>query len=281
MSIFKKYGGRMIVTIVTIILLILIGLTARDREKITIAENTIGKFIAPVEKLFYNVGENIASTFKSIGNLSQMKKENVALKGEEAQLRSQNRKYENIINQSSYLKNEAVLRENTKYDLVNAQIIGKDPGNWFDRFIIDKGSKDGIKKNDPVIQAIEVEDEIIEEGLVGRVTEVGENWAKVVAIIDEGSNVSFNVIRTQDGGIVSGNVEGNLNGYLFDSKADIVRGDKLITSGLGGIFIKGLYIGEISEVTKKSDDLMKRVNVNTSVIFNKLNDVFIIIGNKE
>jgi len=210
-----------------------------------------------------------------------MKKENVALKGEVAQLRSQNRKYENIINQSSYLKNEAVLRENTKYDLVNAQIIGKDPGNWFDRFIIDKGSKDGIKKNDPVIQAIEVEDEIIEEGLVGRVTEVGENWAKVVAIIDEGSNVSFNVIRTQDGGIVSGNVEGNLNGYLFDSKADIVRGDKLITSGLGGIFIKGLYIGEISEVTKKSDDLMKRVNVNTSVIFNKLNDVFIIIGNKE
>jgi len=281
MSIFKKYGGRMIVTIVTIILLILIGLTARDREKITNAENTIGKIIAPVEKLFYNVGENIASTFKSIGNLSQMKKENVELKGEVAQLRNQNRKYENIINQSSYLKNEAVLRENTKYDLVNAQIIGKDPGNWFDRFIIDKGSKDGIKKNDPVIQAIEVEDEVIEEGLVGRVTEVGENWAKVVAIIDEGSNVSFNVIRTQDGGIVSGNVEGNLNGYLFDSKADIVRGDKLITSGLGGIFIKGLYIGEISEVTKKSDDLMKRVNVNTSVIFNKLNDVFIIIGNKE
>ncbi len=278
MTIFKKIKGRMIVTIVAIILIIIIGITAGNRDKITSLENLIGNIITPIQKVFYNSGESVVGTVKSIGSITQLKNENTSLKEENAKLKEQVRKYEDIISKTDYLRNASILKEKTKYNLVEAQIIGKDPGNWFDRFVIDKGSKNGIKKGDAVIQGIEVDGNTIEEGLVGRVVEVGDDWAKVISIIDKGSNLSFNVIRTQDGGIMKGDFEGNISGYLFDTKADVVKGDKLLTSGLGGIFIKGLYIGEISEVTKNSDDLLVNIEVKPAVNFNKLQNVFVIVG---
>ena len=116
----------------------------------------------------------------------------------------------------------------------------------------------------------------MQEGVVGRVAEVGDNWAKVISIVDENSKISFKVIRTQDGGVISDNVDGKLSGYLFDTKADVMKGDKLFTSGLGGMFVKDLYIGEIKDVVKKDEDLMKNIYIEPSVDFKKLYKVFII-----
>ena len=116
----------------------------------------------------------------------------------------------------------------------------------------------------------------MEEGIVGRVVEVGDNFAKVVSIIDENNKIAFKVIRTQDGGIISGIVDEKLSGYLFDTKADVMKGDKLFTSGLGGIYVKDIYIGEVKDVVKNDDDLMKNVYVDPAVNFKKLYRVFII-----
>lgn len=270
----------MIVAIVAIILIIIIGLTGSNRDKITSFENIIGKVITPIQKVFHNGSESVVGAAKSVGSMTQLRNENEELKEEIAKLRDKVRNYEDIISKSEYLRNAAILKEKSKYNLVEAQIVGKDPGNWFDRFVIDKGNKDGIKKGDAVIQGIEVDGNVITEGLVGRIVEVGDTWAKVIAIIDEGSSLSFNVIRTQDGGIIKGDLEENVTGYLFDAKADVVKGDKLLTSGLGGVFIKGLYIGEISEITKNNDDLLVNIEVSPAVNFNKLQDVYIIIGEK-
>lgn len=268
----------MIVAIVTIILIVIIGISGSNREKITSFENFIGNLITPIQKAFNNGGESVVGAVKSVGSMTQLRNENQELKEEVAKLRDKVRSYEDIVSKSEYLRNAAILKEKSKFNLVQAQIVGKDPGNWFDRFVIDKGTKDGIKKGDAVIQGIEVDGNVITEGLVGRIVEVGDNWAKVIAIIDGGSSLSFNVIRTQDGGIIKGDFEENMSGYLFDAKADVVKGDKLLTSGLGGIFIKGLYIGEISEISKNSDDLLVNIKVKPAINFNKLQDVFVITG---
>ena len=98
----------------------------------------------------------------------------------------------------------------------------------------------------------------------------------MVSIVDETSNISFKTIRTQDGGIISGSVDNDLKGYLFDSKADVVKGDKLFTSGLGGVFVKDLYIGEINDVVKKDEDLMKQISITPAVDFKKIYKVYII-----
>ena len=272
----KKYKNRMIVTAVAIILIVIIGVTSSERMSLSKPEKLIGNILAPVEKFFYNLGKKSSDFFGSIRNIGTMKEENQKLKIKVAELEEENRRYEDIIGKSEYLKQEAELMKSTKYSLISAQIIGKEPGNWFHRFTIDKGLKDGIKKGDTVIQAVESEGNIVQEGIVGRIIEVGDNWSKVISIVDENSKISFKVIRTQDGGIISGSVDGKLDGYLFDIKADIMKGDKLFTSGLGGIFVKDLYIGEIIDVVKQDEKLMKNIYIEPAIDFKKLYRVFII-----
>ncbi|EOC99826.1 rod shape-determining protein MreC [Caldisalinibacter kiritimatiensis] len=281
MSIFKKYGNRMIVTVVTIILIIIISLTSKDRNSITFVENNIGNVVTPVQKFVYKIGKSVSNTFNSIANFTKLKEENEQFKKEIARLKKINREMEDIIAREDILRNEAILKQKSRYDFIKAQVVGKNPNNWFDKFTIDKGLKDGIKKGDSVVKAVVIDGEVVEEGLVGHVIEVGDNWAKVLPIIDEGSKVSFRVLRTQDGGIVEGSIDGDLSGYFFDTKANAIKGDKLMTSGLGGLYEEGLYIGNIVEVSQKSDELVKQVKIKPSVDFKKIYDVFVIISKKE
>lgn len=272
----------MIVTVVAIILIVVIGITSTGRTSLTKVERYIGNLFVPVEKFFYKVSKKTSDFFISIKDIGNLKEENEKLKIQISELEEKNRNYENLIGKSEFLEKEAELLKNTDYRLISAQVIGKEPGNWFDRFTIDKGTNDGIKKGDTVIQAVETDNNVIQEGIVGRVVEVSDNWSKIISIIDENSKVSFKVIRTQDGGIISGNRDGNrdddtlLTGYLFDTKADIMKGDKLFTSGLGGKFSKDLYIGEITDVVKKDEDLMKTIYIEPAIDFKKLYKVFII-----
>ncbi|MTI68769.1 MAG: rod shape-determining protein MreC [Firmicutes bacterium] len=282
MSVFKKHASKMIVIGVTIILLVIIGITARDRDEITFIESKIGNIITPVQRVVYNIGESFFDTFKSITSLSQIKRENENLKKKVEKLKKDNREMKEIISRTEYLRKEALLKEKSNYNFIDAEIVSKDPGSWFNKFVIDKGLKDGISKDDPVVFAVEYEGEVIEAGLVGRIMEVGENWAKVVSIIDKGSNVSFKDIRTQDNGIVSGVMDNDerLKGTLFDYNANVVKGDKLLTSGMGGLFIKNLYIGEVVEVEKRSEELVKVIKVKPAVDFRKLDEVYIITQTK-
>ncbi|SDX45547.1 rod shape-determining protein MreC [Tepidimicrobium xylanilyticum] len=278
MSFFKRYKNRMIVAIVAIILIIIIGFTSGERLELTIVEKSIGNLISPIEKFFFNLGSKVSNFFNSIREIGTLREENERLKLRVVELEEKNRLYEDIIGKSDYLKNEKELLENTTYNLIVAQVIGKEPGNWFDRFIIDKGLKDGIKKGDTVIQAVETEEGIIQEGIVGRIAEVGDNWAKVVSIIDGNNKIAFKVIRTQDGGVISESVGGKLIGYLYDPDADIMKGDKLFSSGLGGIYVKDLYIGEITDVIKRDEDLTKNIEIEPAVDFKKIYKVYVILN---
>ena len=277
MLFFKKYKNRMIVSLIAIILIVIIGVTNSERLKLTAMERFLGNAFSPIQKFIFSIGRNVYEFFGSIKNISNLMEENEELKLKVAKLEEENRRYEDLIGKSEYIINEKKLLESTNYKLIPAQVAGKEPGNWFNRFTIDKGSNDGIEKGDTVIQTVEVDEEIVLEGVVGRVVEVGDNWSKVISIIDENNNISFKVIRTQDGGIVSGSLDGNLNGYLFDSKADVMKGDKLFSSGLGGVYLPDLYMGEITDVIKEDEDLTKKIKVKPAVDFKKLYKVYVIL----
>ncbi|NMA87052.1 MAG: rod shape-determining protein MreC [Tissierellia bacterium] len=282
MSFFKKYKNRMIVTIVAIILIIVIGKTSGNRLSLTKIERTIGNVLVPIERFFYRANKKTTDFFISIKNIGSLKSENEKLKIQISELEEKNRHYENLVGKSEILEKEAKLLETTEYKLIPTEITGREPGNWFDRFTVDKGTKDGVKIGDTVVQAVESDNNIIQEGIVGRVVEVGDTWSKVISIIDENSKISFKVIRTQDGGVISGNMDNKdnkdnkLTGYLFDSKADVMKGDKLFTSGLGGKYVKDLYIGEIVDVVKRDEDLMKSIYIEPAIDFKKIYKVYIV-----
>ena len=278
MSFLKRNKERMIVTLVAIILIVIIGITSVERLSLTKLEIITGNILTPVNKVINTGSKKVYDFFDGLKDVGKLKEENESLKDKVITLEEENRRYENIIGKTDYLKNEANLLDNTSFKLIEAKVVGKEPGNWFERFTIDKGSKDGIKKGDTVIQAVEIDGDIIKEGIVGRVVDVGGNFAKIVTVIDELSKISFKVIRTQDGGIIagSGSLKGDVSGYLYDNKADLIKGDKLITSGLGGSYVENIYIGEIDEVLSEDEDLMKRISVKPAINFKKLYKVYII-----
>lgn len=272
----KKYKERMIVTLVAIILLIIIGLTSSNREGITFFEKRIGGILSPINNVSSWVTNGIGTSFNSIKETFDAKNENILLKEQIEILESENRDLNNIIGKTDYLKKEQEMTKQSKYNFVKARVSGKEPGNWYDKFTIDKGSNQAIKKDDTVIAAIEFEDNVYQEGLVGKVLDVGTNWAKIVTIIDELNSISFKIIRTGDGGVVSGTLESSLEGFLYDFSSDVIVGDKLYTSGLGGVYIKDLYIGEVYEVNINQEELTKRVKIKPAINFKKINNVYII-----
>lgn len=277
MYFFKKYKDRMIVALVAVILLIIIGLTNSDRLGLTSGEKLLGNLLTPLNKVTSSIGNRVSGFFSNIGNVWTLMEENEEQKILIAKLEEENRKMEDIIGKSDFLRMERALIENASLNFKSAAIIAKEPGNWYDRFIIDKGLNDGLEKGDTVVQGVEVEKNLVQKGLVGRISDLGDNWAKVTSIIDELNTVSFKISRTQDGGVLSGSVHNEVSGYLFDSKADVIVGDKVFTSGLGGIFEKDIYIGEVEEVVYIEEELMKRIVVKPAIDFKKLYDVFIII----
>ncbi len=276
MSFFRRNKEKIIITLVTIALIILIGITASRKLEQSKFESFLGNILTPITKVTNTLSEKTSSFIGYIGSFSKVRKENEALRNLVLKLEEENRNYQNIIGKTDFLKNEADLLASTEYNLIEAQITGKEPGNWYHRFDIDKGTRDGIKIGDSVVQGIKLDQNTVIEGIVGRVIDVGSNWSKVITIIDEQNKISFKILRTQDGGIINGSIDGIISGYLFDDKADVIKGDKLFTSGLGGGFIKDIYIGEIEDISSGEEEMVKTIKINPAIDFKKIYKVFII-----
>ena len=168
-------------------------------------------------------------------------------------------------------------RKSADYPKVAARIISKDPGNWYDTFMINKGSKDGIRVDNNVIAG---------KGLVGIVTEVGSNWATVRSIIDDSSNVSAMTVGTDDNCVVEGDLElideGKLRfTQLYDKEDKVTVGEQVVTSNISEKYVEGLFIGYVSDIQLDTNNLTKSGTIVTPVDFQHLKDVFVITVNKK
>lgn len=255
------------VIVISILLIVMIAFTSQGRTRPAAIEGVLGRIITPVQRVFYSSGEFFKNTFKSLYDLRNLKTENEALKAEMEKLKEQNMQLIQMALENNRLRTLLDFKEaNTQFNYIGASVTGRDPGNWYDVYTIDKGSKDGISVNDAVIVGYGY--------LVGKVIEVGPNYSKLMAIIDERSSVSIIVNRTRDMGIVSGNSDSGVIA-IMELEADIVKGDDIITSEYSTL-PKGLYIGKVKSVEKQERKLQKTVTIEPAVDFKRLEEVFVI-----
>ena len=269
-----KYKGKpvVIVTIVAIILIVIMGITAKQRENITIIERWAGNVITPIQDIINRGINSLEQNISFIFNITNLKAENKNLKKEVEVLRQEilnlNMKRSELEELKALKYALNYIEDDSKYDIVSASVIGKSPNNWFNIFTINAGESQGIKKDSIILNS---------NGLIGRVYEVGDNWAKVISIIDNSSSVSFQIMRDSNlQGMITGSITNEITGYLFDPLADIIVGDKIVTSGLG-IYPKGIMIGEIIEIDKSSDHLLKMIKVEPTVNFKRVTKVIIMV----
>lgn len=269
---FKKHPV-LIGIIVVILLGILIALT-RNRTKITGVEGAVGTALMPVESAASGVTRSIGNWFRMVLGISDVQRENEQMREQIVQMESElallneleleNKRLSEIANYAKDKQDE--------YDMVTAMVTAKSPGYWFDTFTINVGYRDGIEVDMPVITP---------KGLVGRISEVSGNWSKVSAIISGDSSVSALVERTRDNTVVQGSTqltgdEGSCVMRYLPLDNDLLPADRVLTSGLGGIFPKGIVIGEVVEVNQSNDDLERTALIKPAVDFMKIEEVMVI-----
>ncbi|WP_026520650.1 rod shape-determining protein MreC [Butyrivibrio sp. VCB2001] len=237
-----------------------------------------GVFVVPFQKGMTTVGTFLRDTTDKLSSITKLLDENEELKAQIDELTIANTNLEQEKYELTELRNLYeldALYEN--YQKTGARIIAKDAGNWYHSFVIDKGSDDGIMIDMNVIAG---------GGLVGRVIDVGPDWAKVQSIIADNAAVSGMVLSSSDNLIVSGDLELYKQGFVSFSKlvdeADKVSiGDKVVTSNISDKYLPGILIGYISTIDDDSNNLTKSGRITPAVDFEHMNEVLVLLDQKK
>lgn len=272
----RRPNRRIYFWAMTVALLAMIFITANQRARLNFAENAIGTVLMPFQKAVTSMMEGASKAGDRLFGTPALRREFEEIQAENEKLREENRALQEVVAKEPYLKNEYRLLTETEYELMPAIVTGKESGGLFVRFTIDKGSRHGIKEGDLVVLGTELPDESVVTALVGRIVSVGDRWSQVTGILDETTNLSFKDVRTQHFGVLDGRTGDGLTGYFFDTDADVLIGDSIVTSGLTPTYPADLYIGEIISFETAEHDRMKHIVLDTGVDFSQLYRVMVL-----
>jgi rod shape-determining protein MreC len=266
------------ILILSAVCVLLMCLTFMTDFKFNTANFIVGYTVVPFQNGLSKVGGYLTDKAELLAQIKDLLAENEALQQQVDELTIEN----TALMQDKYELNTlrelyALDQQYSDYDKVGARIIMGGSNNWFDTFVINKGSNDGIEPDMNIMAG---------SGLVGRVVETGPNWAQVVSIIDDTSNVSATVLSTSDNLIVSGDLQAMENGYirfsqLVDSDDKVVVGDKVVTSDISDRYQPGILIGYISYIEEDSNNLTKSGYITPAVDFEHLSEVLVITEQKQ
>ena len=254
---------------------IFIGLTlaeATDEGAASLPAKIFGAVTAPVQSLSAAVSRGFSSISKSFETTKQLE-DTIKSKDDEIRgLKDKIVEYDAMKAENEELKNALGIREQSPdYELITAAVIVRDPSERYYGFTIDKGTLSGISLNDPVITS---------DGLIGCIAEVAPTYAKIKTILNVNTNAGALLSRTQDTGVLSGAIDMAQEGicklsYLTrGSKAK--KGDLVVTSGIGGVYPKGLQIGEVEEIKTDEDGISEYAVVRPASDIRNIRDVMII-----
>ena len=236
-----------------------------------------GYVFVPMQEGINKVGTWISDKAVNLKNLSDVMAENEDLQNQVDELTTELNTIKLVQYELDNLRELYNLDQKyPSYEKVAANVIGKNSGNWFNTFTIDKGSNDGIEVDMNVMAG---------SGLVGIVTDVGPTWAKVRSIVDDSSNVSGMVLSTSDRCVVSGDLSLMSDGQIRFSQMEnndntVSVGDQIVTSYISDKYLQGILIGYVSEVTVDSNNLTRSGYITPAVDFKNLQEVLIITSTK-
>mgnify|MGYP001052064828 CR=1 FL=1 len=269
----EKKGGIIGIVITIVILIVLVIVSNAKSEQFSVVENFANAFVMPIENGLTYLKNKISGNSTFFTDINNLKTENQELKDKNSQLEQSLRELENIRTENETLKEYLGLTEKYgEYKTIPGYIIDKDISNYSKTIVINIGKNDGIEENMTVIA---------DEGLVGHVISVTDNTSKVRTIIDTSSSISCLMSTNKDSIVCKGTLDSNseLKAMYIPTDANVVQGDSVETSGMGGIYPKGIHVGTIGKIVSTKNITDRYAIVNTAVDFNKLNTVLVVKNN--
>lgn len=268
----KPVKPRYLLIFLVIVCAVSIALSYQNGGDKLAVQSGITSFLIPMEKGLNSLGEWTGKNRERMKTVDELIEENESLNTQIERLKAQISSMENNLSELDDLRDLLDMKEiYPDYPMVGARIISKDPGNWYNSFIIDKGSNDGIKKDMNVIA---------DNGLAGIVTDVSATHSTVRGIIDDTSNVSGMISKSSELCIIGGDLklmeEGLMNVELISADAEVVDGDEVVTSYISDKFLPGLLIGYITDVSSDSSMLTQSAHLTPQVDFENITNVLVI-----
>lgn len=270
----KKFQmkSKHLLVLMTFLCISAILLTFTQVVSVSPLREAASRVIVPFQNGINQIGTWMSGKLEGFQNVEELAAQNKELEQRVAELTEENTRLAQNQEELARLQELYQLDQSySEYDKVAAQVISKDPGNWYDTFVINKGSADGIEKDMNVIA---------NGGLVGLVVEVETNCATVRSIIDDSSSVSAMTASTSDTCIVSGDLrlmdEGKLAFSQMSTENAVAVGEQILTSNISDKYLRGILIGYVSEVTEDSNHLTNTGYITPAVDFKHIQEVLVI-----
>jgi rod shape-determining protein MreC len=224
--------------------------------------------IGPFQTAISKVSNYVGGFWGKYSELLDVREENEQLRQELLQYKTANIEYREAVATNVRLQKLLELKESLPPPTLTAEIVGKDPSLWFRTFTINRGSSDGVQKGMPVVTV---------EGVVGQVLTSSPNYSKVLLATDPNSAIEIITQKTRVQGIVKGLGRDAFGLHYVLKSGEVVKGDYVLTSGLGGVFPKGLMVGTVSEVMKSRRGMFQTIEIEPAVDFSQLEYLIIIM----
>ena len=255
-----------------VICFVLIFISYQYPDKTVPVRKAAADFISPMQRGVNRIGKAINNRIKNFSDINALIEENTKLKEELDQLKYENKMIQQDNHEiETYRSLFELDQKYIKYPKVAARIIARDSNSYYSSFTIDKGSNDGIMKDQNVLAG---------NGLVGIVTEVYSDSAKVRSIIDDSNNLSGMFLRSEDTCIVSGNLQSISQGYIDISmislNADVEENAEIVTSHISDKYHQGILVGYAVDIRTDASNMAKEAKLIPAVDFEHLETVLII-----
>jgi rod shape-determining protein MreC len=262
-----KHKLKLLAGISLLLALVIYSLGLRHKEHTNGFERTVLAVTAPLVGGVSRVDSFFSSIWDDYVFLVDTRKENRQLRENVKILNKQLIQHREDMLLLERLKRLVELRENLAVPSVAASVIGEDPSPWFRTVMIDRGEAAGISEGMPVVATA---------GVVGRIVKTAPNASRVLLLTDHASGISAIIQRSRARGVVKGK-GGNACSLEFSQRGEDVRiGDVVLTSGVGGIFPKGLPVGEVTMVRKGEYGIFQSVDIRPFTNFYRLEEVLVL-----
>lgn len=272
----KEIPPKYIYLFLAVICFILLFFSVIFESRFSPLKAVTSAIITPMQSGINEVGTSIYNRVTNTKEKEVLLSENKELQAKLDEYLAQIKVYEQESYELNRLQELLKLKEQyTDFRTIGARVIATDSTNWFSTFVIDKGKDDGVQVGCNILAG---------NGLAGIVTEVGTNYSKVRAIIDDNSSVSAGISGTETLCTVTGDLSSIKEGYInigYINKADTIEeGAELVTSHVSSKFLPGILIGYITEVKMDANNLTKSAKCIPVVDFNNLQEVLVVLDLK-
>jgi rod shape-determining protein MreC len=222
----------------------------------------------PVHQTIHYVRSSLVGGWKSYVALTGVKEENDKLRNEISDLKRERSVLLNTDKENLRLRKLLNFKTQNDFPAIAAQVVGEDSVGLYRTLLVGRGTDDGIQARMPVAVA---------EGVVGRVATASSKMSQVILVTDPDLSIDCRVLRTRDRGVLSGSLESGCVVRYLDLKSQVAPGDEIVSSGLDGIFPRGLLLGKVKSIADGTYSLFREAVVTPSVDFSSLEEVLVIL----